>query len=60
MLLAICDENYCFTLFDLGEFGSNNDSSVLKSSRMGEMFEDELLHATEDRKLSDSDNESLQ
>ena len=26
---------------------------------MGEMFEDELLYAPEDRKLNDSDNESL-
>ena len=25
VLLAICDANYCFTLFDLGQFGSNND-----------------------------------
>ena len=59
VLLAICDANYCFTLFDLGQFGSNNDSGVLASSQMNEMFEDELLHVPEDRKLSDSDNESL-
>ena len=26
---------------------------------MGEMFEDELLHVPEDRKLNDIDNESL-
>ena len=31
--LAICDANYCFTLFDLGQFGSNNDSGVLASSQ---------------------------
>ena len=58
-LLAICDPNYCFTLFDLGQFGSNNDSGVLASSHMGEMFEDELLCVPEDRKLNDRDNESL-
>ena len=59
VLLAICDANYYFTLFDLGQFGSNNDIGVLASSQMGEMFEDELLHLPEDRKLNDSDNESL-
>ena len=58
VLLAICDANYCFTLFDLGQFGSNNYSG-LASSQMGEMFEDELLQVPEDRKLNDSDNESL-
>lgn len=50
MLLAICDANYCFTLFDLGQYGRNNDRGVLASSQMGEMFEDELLHVPEERK----------
>ena len=55
-LLAICDANYYFTLFDLGQFGSNNDSGVLSSSQMGEMFEDDLFYVPEDSKLNDSDN----
>ena len=59
VLLAICDANYCFTLFDLGQFGSNNAGGVLASFQMGEIFEDELLHVPEDRKLNDSNNESL-
>ena len=37
-LLAICDANYYFTLFDLGQFGSNNDSGVLANSQIGETF----------------------
>ena len=37
-LLEICDANYCFTLFDLGQFGSNNDSGVLASSQIREIF----------------------
>ena len=59
LLAAICDANYCFILFDLGQFGSNNDGGVLASSQMGEIFEDELLYVPEDRKLNDSDNENL-
>ena len=38
VLLAICDSNYCFTLFDLGHYGtSNNDSCVFAKSKIGEM-----------------------
>ena len=38
VLLAICDARYCFTLFDLGQYGSNNDSGVLANSEIGELF----------------------
>ena len=38
VLLAICDSNYCFSFVDVGEYGSNNDSGVLKNSKMGRMF----------------------
>ena len=55
VLLAICDANYCFTLFDLGQYGSNNDSGVLANSQMGQMFEDELLHVPHDTKLQKDD-----
>ena len=34
VLLAICDANYCFTLFDVGQYGSNNDSGVLIHSNI--------------------------
>ena len=39
-LLAICDTNYCFTLFDVGQYGSNNDSGVLFHSKMRGYFKD--------------------
>ena len=55
VLFAICDANYCFSLFDLGQFGSNNDSEVLANSQMGEMFQDDLLHVPPDTKLQKDD-----
>lgn len=41
ILLAICDVNYCFTLFDLGQFdsGSNNDSGLQANSELAQLFE---------------------
>ena len=39
VLMAICDANYCFTVIDIGQYGSNNDSGILASSVMGEMFD---------------------
>ena len=39
VLLAVCDSNYCFTMFDIGEYGSNNDCGVLSNSVMGHNFE---------------------
>ena len=35
VLLAICDADYCFSMFDVGEYGSNNDSGVLANSNIG-------------------------
>ena len=43
VLLAVCDANYCFTMFDLGQFGSNNDSGILANSMMGDLLENNLL-----------------
>ena len=50
VLQAISDANYCFTLFDLGQYGSNNDSGVLANPKMGQMFVDDLLHVPPDTK----------
>ena len=34
VLLSICDATYYFTLFDVGQYGSNNNSGVLANSQM--------------------------
>ena len=39
VLLAVCDASYNFTLVDIGQYGSTNDSSVLNNSEMGKAFE---------------------
>ena len=39
VLLALCDVDNCFTLFNLESYGSNNDSGVLANSAMGQEFE---------------------
>ena len=44
ILLAVCDANYCFTLIDIGQYGSNNDSGVLAKSEMAKRFEDGTLN----------------
>ena len=41
--LAICDSNYCFTLFDLGQYGSISDCGVLAFSTMAEVMENDEL-----------------
>ena len=39
-MLAICDAKYCFTYVDFGQYGSKNDSSVLRSSGLYKVFKE--------------------
>ena len=40
VLMAVCDAHYNFTLVDIGDYGSNNDSGVLSHSEMGKAIDD--------------------
>ena len=44
VLLAVCDARYCFSLYDVGAYGSNNDSGVLLNSVLGQRFENETIN----------------
>ena len=44
VLMAVCDAHYNFTLLDVGQYGSTNDSSVLNSSEMGKALENGNLN----------------
>ena len=35
VLLAVCDAKYKFIFIDVGQYGSTNDSAVLKNSELG-------------------------
>ena len=52
--MAICDANYCFTLFDLGQYGSNNDGGILANSKMGDLSETNSRNVPGDSNLDDS------
>ena len=43
VLLAVCDAHYVFTLVNIGEYGSNNDSGILLNSTMGQKLENNSL-----------------
>ena len=51
VLLAVCDADYCFTLFGFGSYGNNNDCGVLSNSLMGEGLETNTFNIPEDELL---------
>ena len=59
VLLGICDARYCFSYVDVGEDGSNNDSRVLKNSRMGRKFGANKMNIPSPAKISKSDDLEL-
>ena len=59
VLMAICDANYCLTAIDLGQYGSNNDSGILASSLMGEMFDQNEMNLPAPSKLYASSDQEI-
>ena len=59
VLMALSDANYCFTLYDLGQYGSNNDSGIFANPEMSKMFEENQLNDPPDCILSEDDEHSL-
>ena len=57
VLLDVCDARYCFTLVDVGEYGSKNDSGILRNSNMGGRFGDGELSISESEKILGDDLE---
>ena len=51
VLLAVCDADYIFTLFDFGSYGSNDDCGALSNSLMGEGLETNTFNIPEDEPL---------
>ena len=51
-LLAICDAHYNFTIFDVGQYGSNNDSGVLLNSEMGQRFDEDSLNVPKGKEVA--------
>ena len=59
VLTAVCHANYCFTMIDLGQYGSNNDSGILASSVMGEMFDNGAMNLPVPSKIYQSSDQDL-
>lgn len=57
VLSAVCDARYCFSLIDIGKCGSNNDSGILKNSKMGKLFENGKMNVDSPKEISDDEME---
>ena len=53
VLLAACDARYCFTLIDIGQYGSNNDSGILANCEIGRRFESGKVNLPPPESLQD-------
>ena len=51
ILMAVCDAKYNFTLFDVGQYGSSNDSGALKVSEFGKAFDKHLFNYPDSEKI---------
>jgi hypothetical protein len=51
VLLALVDHKYCFSVIDVGAFGSNSDGGIFQSSTLGKKMANGTLHIPNDRAL---------
>ena len=51
VLLAVCDADYCFTLFNFGSYYSRNDCGVLANSLLGKGLESSKIQLPPDEPL---------
>ena len=56
-LLAVCDAHYCFTLICVGQYDSNNDSRILRDSKIGRRFGNGEMSIPESEKILGDDLE---
>ncbi|KAG8239271.1 hypothetical protein J437_LFUL019151 [Ladona fulva] len=54
VLMAIADADYCFTYVDVGAYGKDNDSNVLKNTNIGKQIYSGNLKVPEAKPLSHS------
>lgn len=59
VLLAICDANYCFTLFYIDQYGSNNDSGVLLNNIISKCIEENSPNIPESEALDGCEYDPL-
>ena len=56
-LLAVFDARYCFTLICVGQYDSNNDSRILRDSKIGRRFRNGEMSIPESEKILGDDLE---
>ena len=59
VLLALVDHKYCFSVIDIGSYGSNSDVGIFRNSALRRKLQNQTLHIPEDRPLVNTDNEAL-
>ncbi|XP_065837891.1 uncharacterized protein [Oscarella lobularis] len=53
VLLAVCDAKYCFTLLNIGDYGSHSDGGVLRNSSFGRALESNQLSIPQPEHIQD-------
>ena len=59
VIMAACDARYCFSLVDVGPYGSNNDSGILQNSKIGRMFSEGEMNVPAPSTVSGCDFDPL-